>query len=236
MFNQNYCASKQQILPEFLCEKEVDRLIDGVDNLRDKVILETLYSTGCRPKELRSFKISAIDFNTREIRAFGKNGRGEYVKERIILFTKRARDLIQQYLPTRRARIGYEDILFLNDEGEGLSAKELNKMVAEHIFNILHRKIKRSNPAYILRHSFATAMLNREVDLCYISKYLGHDNISSSQAYTHIAIDHLKEQFKKYHPRENPKYIAPYCKEPEWVNKAIIPKDTLEWARGILGV
>ncbi len=237
MFNQNHYSSLEK-LPEFLCEQEVDKLIDSVDNLRDKTILELGYATGARPKELRSIQISDIDFNTREIRVFGKNAHGAYVKERILLFTKRALNLIKQYLKERKPALGFEDVLFLNKRGEGLSAKELNDMVLDYVFKILHRKIERPNASYILRHSFATAMMNRGVDLTHISEYLGHENLSSVQVYTHIAIDHLTEIIKKCHPRENPKYIAPYCKEPEWPTKEVttrkLPEDVVKWAKMIL--
>jgi integrase/recombinase XerC len=234
MFNQNYCASKPLILPEFLCEEEVDRLIDGVDNLRDKTILETMYSTGCRPKELRGMRISSIDFKSREIRVFGKNAHGAYIKERIILFTKRAGELMQTYILTRKPMAQYKDILFLNDKGKELTALEINNMVKDYVFKILHREIKRPNAAYILRHSFATAMMNRGVDLPYISEYLGHDNFSSVQVYTHTSIERLIKVYRKCHPSENPRYITPYCKEPVWPNNAVIPKDIVDWAKNIL--
>lgn len=231
MFRQNHCSSVKR-LPEFLCEQEVNRLIDSVVNLRDKAILETMYATGCRPKELKDIQISKVDFDKREIRVFGKNGHGEYVKERILLFTKRAGNLIQQYIPTRKPKAEYKDILFLNDKGEVLSAKELNDMVIDYIYKILHRKIERPNAAYILRHSFATAMMNRGVDLPYISEYLGHSNFSSVQVYTHTSVEHLLKQHKKFHPRNNPKYISSYYKEPEWPVKNIV---CMNWARKILG-
>lgn len=187
-------------LPEFLTEQEMDRLIDSVQDLRNKAILETMYATGCRPKELRSIQISKIDFNTREIRVFGKDSQGAYVKERILLFTERAGRLIRRYILTRKPKTEYQDILFLNSKGEGLSARELNQMVVGYFFKILGKKMAHPNGAYIIRHSFATAMMNRGVDLPYISEYLGHSNYSSVQVYTHTGIDRLIKVHKKYHP------------------------------------
>jgi integrase/recombinase XerC len=199
MFNQNYCASRKR-LPEFLCEEEMDRLIDSVQDLRDKAILETMYATGCRPKELRSIQISKIDFDKREIRVFGKDSQGAYTKERILLFTERAGRLMQQYICIRKPKTECQDILFLNSEGKGLSARELNQMVVGYIFKILGRKIAHPNGAYIIRHSFATAMMNRGVDLPYISEYLGHDNFSSVQVYTHTGIERLIKVHRECHP------------------------------------
>ena len=202
MFQKIHFAKKStKRLPEFLTEQEINRLIDSVQDLRDKAILETMYATGCRPKELRSIQISKIDFNTREIRVLGKDGHGAYTKERILLFTERAGRLMQQYILIRKPKTEYQDFLFLNNKGEDLSASELNKMVVGYIFKILSRKIVHPNGAYIIRHSFATAMMNRGVDLPYISEYLGHANYSSVQVYTHTGIDRLIQVHKRCHPR-----------------------------------
>ena len=185
-------------LPEWLTEPEVNKLIDSVDNLRDKTILELMYATGCRPKELRSIQISKIDFTTREIRVMGKDEDGAYRKERFILFTKRALTLVKRYLKERRPQPSFEDILFLNGNGEGLSPDELNKMVKGHIKTILLRDIKHPNPAYILRHSFATNLMNRDVGEQYLSPLMGHKDFVATQFYTHLAIKRLCEQHKKF--------------------------------------
>jgi integrase/recombinase XerC len=228
MFRQSHYSTPKR-LPEFLCEQEVDRLIDSVDNLRDKTILETLFATGCRPKELRSIQISKIDFESREIRVLGKDGHGAYVKERILLFTKRAGRLMQRYIPIREPKTKYQDILFLNSKGEDLNARELNQMVVGYIFKILGKKIAHPNGAYIIRHSFATAMMNRGVDLPYISEYLGHSNFSSVQIYTHTGIDRLIKVHKKCHPLENPPGI--YQRQERREGPSAV---SLEWAKKIL--
>lgn len=194
-----------------------------------------MYASGCRPRELRTIQISKIDFEAREIRVMGKCGDGSYRKERILLITKRALDLIKQYLTERKSRLDFEDVLFLNDRGEGLSASELNKMVKKYVFQILHKEIKHNNPAYILRHSFATMMMNRDVDIPYIAQFLGHEAFSSTQIYTHTSIKRLIEQHKKFHPLENPKHIVPYCEEPERPSWAVVKraKETVEKRKGV---
>jgi len=188
-------------LPGFLGEEDINTLIDTVSDLRDKAVLETLYSTGCRPKELREMKISKVDFKSGEICVMGKNGHGEYMKERIVFLTNRALRLIKKYMKIRKPAQGNEDILFLNDAGVKLTPEELNKMVKGYVREILKKEVTHPNAAYILRHSFATALMNREVNLAYIAELLGHESYSSTQIYTHVTTKRLLEAHEKFHPR-----------------------------------
>jgi integrase/recombinase XerD len=222
-------------LPEFLTEREINKLIDGVSDLRDKTILEVMYSTGCRPKELREMKISCMDLVEGEIKVMGKDWDGAYRKERFVLFTKRAMVLLKKYLKQRIPKQGFEDTVFLNDEGEALTPQELNRMVKRHIKELLLRDIKHPNTAYIIRHSFATHLLNRGVDLIYISIMMGHRNVVATQFYTHLAVEKLCLTHKKFHPRENPQAIRPW-KDPVWPSTAIVSKNAVDWAKKILEV
>jgi integrase/recombinase XerD len=167
-------------------------------------------------------KISNMNLVERQIKVMGKDWDGAYRKERFVLFTDRAIRLIKEYLKQRTPMQGFEDNLFLNVTGEALTPQELNNMVKKYIKEILLRDIKHPNTAYIIRHSFATCLLNRGVDLLYISILMGHKNVEATQFYTHLAIEKLCLEHKRCHPRENPKYIAPYCKEPVWPNRSIV--------------
>jgi len=198
---REYLSKSGKELPEFLTGREINRLIDSVEVLRDRAILETMYATGCRPKELRDMKVSNINFTTKEIRVMGKNGEGSYTKERILLVTEKALSLIMKYIEKRKPKPGFEDILFLNRRGEALSAGELNNMVKKRVFGVLGKKIERPNPAYIIRHSFATMMMNRNVGLPYISEMMGHESYISTQVYTHTSTQRLVEVHRKFHPR-----------------------------------
>ncbi|OGW90707.1 MAG: hypothetical protein A3D28_03980 [Omnitrophica bacterium RIFCSPHIGHO2_02_FULL_63_14] len=186
-------------LPAILDEAQVDRLLetpppDEVTGLRDRALLETLYSTGMRVSELVSLNAEGIDFIGGVCRVVGKGS-----KERLCPIGDRAQKAIRRYLEARRndARP-----LFLNHSrhngGSRLTQRSVCRVVDRHIR--ASSQIQNVSP-HTLRHSFATHLLNRGADLRAVQELLGHANLSTTQIYTHVSTQRLKEVYDKAHPR-----------------------------------
>jgi len=182
-------------LPKFLTEKEIEKVLEvsdgkGVLALRDKAILEFLYSTGARVSELVTLKIENIDLVSGVVKVKGK-GR----KERLLPLGEPAINSIKKYLDARQDK---SDFLFINKKGGGLSDRGLRGIVYKYIKKAaIHLK---ASP-HTFRHSFATHLLNRGADLRSVQELLGHSSISTTQVYTHLTIDSLKKVYLKAHPR-----------------------------------
>lgn len=188
-------------LPDVLTLEEIESILKKIDvsvslGLRDRAILETMYASGLRVSELVGLKMHDILFDEEVIRVFGKGS-----KERIVPIGKQALRWIDLYLTQSRLHLANnksEDILFLNWRG-----KKLSRM---SIWNILNKyskmaNIKKNIHPHILRHSFATHLLEGGADLRSIQEMLGHADISTTQIYTHVDISYLKEVHKTFHPR-----------------------------------
>ena len=188
-------------LPVILSVEEVDKILNAVDvtntlGLRDRTILETMYACGLRVSELISLKNSNLYENENIIRVFGKGS-----KERIVPIGMSALKWIEIYLSKSRINIANsksEDYLFLNWRG-----RKLSRMAIWDIINKYSRlgKIEKQIHPHILRHSFATHLLEGGADLRSIQEMLGHADISTTQIYTHVDITYLKEIHKQFHPR-----------------------------------
>ena len=189
-------------LPMILDENEVSRLIEspGEDatGKRDKAILETLYSTGMRVSELVRLNLEGVDFIGGVCRVLGKGG-----KERLCPIGDRALRSIRQYLGLRKNSGKKEtQALFLNhspnQEGSRLTDRSVRRIIDRYI----ERTCRRENISpHTLRHSFATHLLNRGADLRAVQELLGHENLSTTQIYTHVSTQRLKEAYDKAHPR-----------------------------------
>jgi len=192
---------KRQI-SNFLTYKEVLSILKAADTkdllgIRDKAILELLYSVGLRNEELRNLTINDIDFNNQIIRIIGKGN-----KERIIPIGTVALDYIEEYLQKARPFLSKypTDILFLSKRG--------NKL-CEDIPPYIARKYKAKTDitkyinAHTFRHSMATHLLLRGMDIRSLQEILGHSSIETTQIYTHIDLKDLKKVYAKTHPREN---------------------------------
>jgi len=189
-------------LPEVLTVPEIDRLFEQPDKnnplgMRDRAILETLYATGMRVSELVSLKQSSLLVDEELVLVFGKGS-----KERLVPIGRSAKSCILRYQKHARpahARKGKSlDILFLNVRG--------TKMTRQSIWNILRKYseaagIKKEVHPHTLRHSFATHLLEGGADLRAVQEMLGHADISTTQIYTHIDREYLKEVHKTFHPR-----------------------------------
>ena len=200
---------QEKRLPMVLEENEVTRLLeapeDDVAGLRDRAILETLYSTGMRVSELVKLDLEKVDFIGGVCRVMGKGS-----KERICPIGDRALRAIRQYLQTRggsppagrRAGASGGKAVFLNhspnQEGSRLTDRSVRRTVNKYI-ELTCRREKIS--PHTLRHSFATHLLDRGADLKSVQELLGHENLSTTQIYTHVSTKRLKEAYEKAHPR-----------------------------------
>jgi site-specific recombinase XerD len=183
-------------IPSFLSEDEMERLFNSIPNktdldIRNRAILEILYGTGIRASELTNLDLSNIDINERLIRVFGKGK-----KERILPLGKKAFEWIKKYINEVR---GYEEgALFLSKSGKRFGQRDLQRIVKRFITNVA--TLHQMSP-HTLRHTFATHLLNRGANLRAVQELLGHESLSTTQIYTHMSIEKLKEEYKKAHPR-----------------------------------
>ena len=190
-------------LPVFLEETSLDRLLDnynfgeGYSGMRDRTIIETLYTTGMRKAELIGLKINDIDIENRTVRVLGKRN-----KERIIPLISSFCSNLSHYIEMRKENFPdlTENWLFLTDRG--------NKLYDKYVYNTVKRylemvtTIEKKSP-HVLRHTFATHMLNHGADLNSVKEILGHANLSATQVYTHNTFEKLKRVYKQAHPRAN---------------------------------
>ncbi|MCG2711943.1 MAG: tyrosine recombinase XerC [Candidatus Omnitrophica bacterium] len=186
-------------LPLFLGEDDMVKLLETPDaadaaGLRDKAILETLYSTGIRVSELVGLSVEDIDFICGIVRVYGKGK-----KERLAPIGDRALRVIKNYLRKRKKGIGTSDrAVFLNKDGRRLTDRSVRNIVEKYI---KVASIRTDISPHSLRHSFATHLLNRGADLRSVQELLGHANLSTTTIYTHLSTERLKNVYDKTHPR-----------------------------------
>jgi len=185
----------EKTLPKFLTESEMTQLIEAPSpkttyGKRDRAILETLYSTGIRVSELVGLNVEHVDLIGNIAKVAGKGK-----KERLVPIGDRALDAIRDYLGRRKHR---SRALFLNKNGTRLSDRGVRNIMNKHI---KATSLERDISPHVLRHSFATHLLNRGADLRSVQELLGHVNLSTTQIYTHVTTDRLKEVYNKAHPR-----------------------------------
>jgi integrase/recombinase XerD len=189
-------------LPEILSDDEINKLIDAIDDtkpegLRNKAILETLYSCGLRVSELVDLRLSNLHFEQEFLKIGGK---GE--KERLVPISKRAIDDIKKYLVNSRKKLniekGFENIVFLNRRGKKLS----RVMIFTIIKNLADKiKLEKNISPHTFRHSFASALVQGGADLRTVQEMLGHESILTTEIYTHLDKEYLKDTVNKFHPR-----------------------------------
>ncbi len=188
-------------IPETLTLAEVDALIAGPNirnrqGIRDKAILETLYATGMRVSEAVNLKPDNVNLDVGFLRCIGKGN-----KERVIPLGKKAIESLKKYLQAARPRLlnkKESEFLFLSRLGKKISRQSFWKIIKKYARDA---RIKKSIKPHILRHSFATHLLERGADLRSVQEMLGHSNISTTQVYTHVNKDRLKNIHKQFHPR-----------------------------------
>ena len=163
--------------------------------LRNRCILETMYACGLRVSEATSLKMSNVNLDENYLTVIGKGD-----KERMIPFYKRCSNLLKKYKNESRPIFVKEenDILFLSNRGKGISNRSVQLMLQDAANKA---GIKNNVHPHMLRHSFATHLLDNGADLRMVQELLGHENLSTTQIYTHITVDRLKKAVKKAHPR-----------------------------------
>ncbi len=192
---------KENRLPFHLDIDQVTALVEAPADdqkyaLRDRAILEMLYSCGLRVSELTRLNIGELDFSGGMVRVMGKGG-----KERIVPVGSRAIAAIREYLAARGEQAG-RGPLFLNTRSQRINRRSVARIVDAHVLRIA--AFKRISP-HILRHTFATHMLEGGADLRAIQELLGHASLSTTQKYTHVGIDRLMEVYDKSHPKAHTK-------------------------------
>lgn len=192
---------RSRYLPQFVREDDMDRLLDlaewGSDYIstRARTILILLYETGMRASELTGLDDSSVDFDKGEIRVVGKGN-----KQRAIPFGDELRAQLQEYIRQRdeQWQQRMDKALILNDRGQRMTYEQLRKLVVMQLSTI--GNLAKRSP-HVLRHSFATAMLNNGADLESVQKLLGHSELSTTEIYTHTTFEQLKKVYSKAHPR-----------------------------------
>jgi len=189
-------------LPEILTDDEINSLIEAIDEtkaegLRNKAILETLYSCGLRVSELVDLKLSNLHFEQEFLRIAGKGER-----ERLVPISKRAIEDIKKYLVNSRKKLtiekGFENIVFLNRRGKKLS----RVMIFTIIKNLADKiKLQKNISPHTFRHSFASALVQGGADLRTVQEMLGHESILTTEIYAHLDKEYLKDTVNKFHPR-----------------------------------
>ncbi|HCV43338.1 MAG TPA: tyrosine recombinase XerC [Bacteroidetes bacterium] len=201
----NVAAPKlEKRLPQYLDEESVTELMNQPDTTttlgkRDAAILELFYSTGIRLSELIDLRMINVDFHSGTLRVTGKGS-----KDRIVPFGRPAKETLQKYLACRSAlfpkQAGKEivETVFLTQRGKRLSPKGVNVLMNEYIGRV--SEIEKKSP-HVLRHTFATHLLNRGADLRAVKELLGHESLSTTQVYTHVSVDRLKKVYSQAHPK-----------------------------------
>ncbi len=191
-------APKQsRLLPKNIDQEQVGKLLNNQSkepiDIRDRAMLELMYSSGLRLSELQGLNLSSINTRVREVRVLGKGN-----KERILPFGRYASHAVQEWLKVRLLFNPKDDALFVSSLGNRMSHRSIQKRM--EIWGVKQGLNSHLNP-HKLRHSFATHMLEASSDLRAVQELLGHSNLSTTQIYTHLDFQHLAQVYDNAHPR-----------------------------------
>lgn len=188
-------------LPTFVRESEMQNLLDGIEfshdfpGLRNQLILELFYSTGMRLSELLQLKDSRVDLHSKTVKVLGKRN-----KERLIPFPDSLVPLIKEYRKARNKEVdaATKDLLFLTDQGSACYPMMVYRMVKKYLTE--NTSVEKRSP-HVLRHTYATHLLNKGAEINAVKDLLGHSNLAATQVYTHNSIEKIKKAFDLAHPK-----------------------------------
>jgi integrase/recombinase XerC len=167
---------------------------DDFQGRRDKAIISLFYGSGIRLSELMGVRFQDLDLKEKMVKVLGKRN-----KERLVPFPLEIATVLKEYIEMRNELFGNENnIVFLTDKGEPIYSKLIYRIVNKHLS--LVTTIEQRSP-HILRHSYATHLLNRGADLNAIKELLGHSSLAATQIYSHTTFEELKKIYKQAHPR-----------------------------------
>jgi integrase/recombinase XerC len=199
---QVHSSKTGQRLPQFVEEIDMEKLFsvdlfnDTFEGWRDRTILELFYATGMRLTELRMLTFDDIDLYNNQVKVLGKRN-----KERIIPFGRNFQNIMKKYIELYKKKFGdsvQNKYMFVNVKGKHLASRNIYTIV-RHYLDMITTIEKRS--PHIIRHSFATHLLNRGADLNAVKELLGHSSLAATQIYTHNSIEKLKSIYQQAHPR-----------------------------------
>ena len=187
-------------LPHFVTETEMDKLLDGTKSseisIIEKAIIELFYSTGIRLSELINLKMVNVNFYNKTIKVLGKGS-----KERIIPYGEKANKALKNYLEIRNiCNTKNLDNFFVTNKGNKLYPMQVERLVSKNLSGVT--EIKKKSP-HVLRHTFATHMLDKGADIRAVKDMLGHESLSTTQIYTHLTPEKLKKAYNQAHPKAN---------------------------------
>ena len=185
-------------VPEYIYESQLEKILNEKTSenieieLRNKLIINLLLDSGVRVSELVNIKVSDIDIEERIIKVFGKGS-----KERFVFFTSKTKEILVTYLSKRKEK-AIVDNLFINYKGEKLTERSVQKII-----KLVGEKIGLDIHPHLLRHTFATDLLNKGADIRMIQELLGHENLDATQIYTHVSNSRVKEVYDDSHSNKN---------------------------------
>ena len=192
---------RKKSLPVFVKEQDMDRILnekpdaENFEEVRNHLIIETFYATGLRRSELIGLDDKAVDFGASVIKVTGKRN-----KQRLVPFGKELREDMQAYIQLRTQKVPERssDAFFVNLDGKRMSAGTVYNLVRKCLTEVV--ALKKRSP-HVLRHTFATSMLNHDANLEVVKELLGHESLSTTEIYTHTTFEELKQIYKQAHPR-----------------------------------
>lgn len=191
---------KGRPLPQFLKENEMNRLLDAeswtesFEDVRDRTVIMTFYETGIRLSELIGLDDSMVDFSNRQLKVTGKRN-----KQRVIPFGEELLAMLRDYMKCRGKEVNLQsEALFVTAKGQRMTSSQVREAVRKNLSKVC--TLKKRTP-HVLRHTFATAMLNNKAGIESVKKLLGHESLSTTEIYTHTTFEQLKREYYSAHPR-----------------------------------
>ena len=191
---------KGRSLPQFFKENEMDRLLDAeswtesFEDVRDRTVIITFYETGIRLSELIGLDDSMVDFSNRQLKVTGKRN-----KQRVIPFGEELLATLRDYMKCRDKEANRQsEALFVSAKGQRMTSSQVREAVRKNLSKVC--TLKKRTP-HVLRHTFATAMLNNKAGIESVKKLLGHESLSTTEIYTHTTFEQLKREYYSAHPR-----------------------------------